>query len=103
MTDTRQHRTLEAASSAETPTLWTDAPAIAASDTEMVNTTKTAKWVRIVGGTVSAVKTGPAGTLATSGATLNTYTSPDWVLVRAGHAVRITYSVVPTAMQWYET
>ncbi len=97
--DTRQYRTLQDASSDETSVLWTDAPAIAATGVDMVNDSKTTKWVRITGGTVTVVKTGIPGNTTT----IQGLTTGDWIPVRPGHALNLTYSVVPTSLQWFES
>jgi hypothetical protein len=101
MTDTRQHRTLEAQSSSETPVIWADGPTTgAATNVEMVNNTKTLKWVRVTGGTsITAISVGPPGaTVAIAGAIV----ADGFVPVRAGHALKIAHSGAPS-LQWFES
>ncbi len=100
MTDQKQFRKLGAASIKERGLLWTDAPALAASGSDMENTTDTPKLVRVSGGTFTVVKVGVKGTTLTTVAALVTAT-PGSVLVHPGHVLNITYSGAPT-LQWFE-
>jgi hypothetical protein len=101
MTDTRQLRTLEMQNSLETAVIWPEGPTTgAATGVDMVNNTKTAKWVRVSGGTFSAVKTGlPGATVQVGGAV--SAADGEWVRVRPGHALNIVHTGAPT-LQWFE-
>jgi hypothetical protein len=67
---------------------WDGAPSVPSSDAPVTNNTGLDQMVRVNGGTVTAIKID--GVLTGIGAT------GEWVPVRAGSTITLTYSVAPT-------
>jgi hypothetical protein len=72
---------------------WDGAPAIPASDTPVVNNTGLDQMVRVNGGTVSAMKI--------DGVATGIVATGEWVPLRNGSSLTLTYTVVPTSMVWF--
>lgn len=72
--------------------VWTGAPAIPASTVAQTNNSGYDAWIHINGGTVTVV--------TVDGVTIAGVTS-GWIPVRAGSTWSMTYSVVPTSVQWF--
>lgn len=71
---------------------WDGAPAIPLSDTPVTNNTGLDMMVRLAAGTVTVVKI--------DGVTVTGVTTGEWVPLRAGSTIQLTYSVAPT-WQWF--
>jgi hypothetical protein len=72
---------------------WDGTPAIPATDVPVVNNSGLDMMVRLNGGTVTVVKL--------DGVTVAGVTTGEWIPLRNGSSLTLTYSVVPTAMQWF--
>lgn len=88
--DVQQYNATKAAVDAENPNgAWADAPALAASTVDNVNTSGYELTVYVSSGTVTVIKVDGATTGLTSGS----------FRLRNGGALNITYSVAPT-LHW---
>lgn len=99
MTDVAQLKTLEAANDAAKPDgEWSGKPAVPASGVAQANNSGVPMWIRIFGGTVTDVA---VDGVTIAGMVTAGLANGDWIRLRAGSTVAITYSAAPT-WQWFE-
>ena len=93
MVDVQQLEATQAAAAAAQPRgVWSDAPALAASDTAMTNTSGFFVEVNVTSGTVTAAKRDGTAVTGISATGFRLVLSP-------GASFSLTYSVAPT-LQW---